>query len=232
MKRITLIVGHYGSGKTEFAMNLTMDLKKKYDKVAILDMDIANPYFRSRERQKYLEEHGVTIHHNAFGYDIAEDLPAISATLRAPLENKDFMTVVDVGGNDSGARVLNQFKKYFMDDDSEMLAVVNANRFETDTVEGCISHILQIHEETGIPVKGIINNTHMLRETTVDDIIKGYKICKQVGEQLEVPLVWNTCRVDLLDELETVKAKEGYDDLTIYPIQLYMRPTWLDQKID
>lgn len=231
MKRITIIVGHYGSGKTEFAINLTLDLKKEYEKVAILDMDIANPYFRTRERQKFLEDRGVAVHHNAFGFDIAEDLPAISATLRAPLENKDFMTVVDVGGNDSGAMILNQFKKYFMDDDSEMLCVVNGNRFETDTVEGCLSHILRIHAETGIPIKGLINNTHMLRETTVDDIIKGYKLCKQVSEQLDVPLVWNTCRVDLLDELEAVKAKKGYDDLNIYPIQLYMRPTWLDEPV-
>ena len=74
-------------------------------------MDIANPYFRSRERQSFLENIGVDIHHNAYGYDISEDLPAISAALRAPLENEEYMTVVDVGGDDSGARVLNQFKK-------------------------------------------------------------------------------------------------------------------------
>ena len=141
MKRITLIVGHFGSGKTEFSMNLVMDLRKKYDKVAILDMDIANPYFRSRERQTVLEREGIAIHYNSFGYDITEDLPAISATLRAPLENKDYITVVDVGGNDSGARVLNQFKKYFEGDDCEMLCVLNGNRPETETTEGMIEHL-------------------------------------------------------------------------------------------
>lgn len=231
MKRITLIVGHYGSGKTEFSVNLAIDLKKKYEKVAILDMDIANPYFRSRERQALLEGLGITMHHNAFGYDIAEDLPAVSAGVRAPLENKDFMTVVDVGGNDSGARVLNQFKKYFMNDDSEMLCVVNANRFETDDLEGALRHIAEIEDETGLSVNGIINNTHLLRQTTVDEILKGYKLCKQICERLEIPLVWNTCHVDLVEELEAVKAKEGYDDLIIYPIELYMRPTWLDKEI-
>jgi hypothetical protein len=230
MKRITLIVGHYGSGKTEFSVNLTVDLKKKYDKVAILDMDIANPYFRSRERQALLEDLGIAVHHNSFGYDISEDLPAISACLRAPLENKEYMTVVDVGGDDSGARVLNQFRKYFLTGESEMLCVLNANRPETDNLQGCFEHIARIQAETGIRIDGIINNTHLLRETTVDDILKGYRLCKQVSEQLEIPIVWNTCHVDLVDELEAAKAKEGLDDLNIYPITLYMRPTWLDRK--
>ncbi len=96
MKRITLIVGHYGSGKTEFSVNLVLDLKKKLDKVAILDMDIANPYFRSRERQAMLVEKGVTVHFNSFGYDITEVLPALTAFMKAPLDNKEFTVVADV----------------------------------------------------------------------------------------------------------------------------------------
>ncbi|NLU23518.1 MAG: hypothetical protein GXW99_02120 [Clostridiales bacterium] len=145
MKRITLIVGHYGSGKTEFSVNEVIRLKKKYDKVAILDMDIANPYFRSRERQEFMEDQGITVHHNSFGYDITEDLPALSACMKAPLENKEFVVVADVGGDNAGARVLNQFKKYFVDEnDCEMLIVVNANRPETDSLEGALYHIRTI----------------------------------------------------------------------------------------
>ena len=109
MKRITLIVGHYGSGKTEFSVNHVINLKKQFDKVAILDMDIANPYFRSRERQEFLEDMDIAVHFNSFGYDITEDLPAISACMKAPLENKDYMVVADVGGDNAGARGLNQF---------------------------------------------------------------------------------------------------------------------------
>ena len=149
MKRITLIVGHYGSGKTEFSVNHVINLKKQYDKVAILDMDIANPYFRSRERQEFLEDMGIAIHFNSFGYDITEDLPAISACMKAPLENKDYMVVADVGGDNAGARVLNQFKKYFVDEsDCEMLIVVNANRPETANLEGALYHIRTIEAET------------------------------------------------------------------------------------
>ena len=114
MKRITLVTGHYGSGKTEVSVNLAVDLKKEYEKVAILDLDIMNPYFRSRERQKMMEDLGIMVQFNSFGYDITEDLPALSAALKTPLENKEYMAVVDVGGDSDGAKVLNQFRKYFI----------------------------------------------------------------------------------------------------------------------
>ena len=230
MKRITAIAGHYGSGKTEFSVNLALDLKKEKDKVAILDMDIANPYFRSRERQKMMEAEGINVIFNTYGFDITEDLPAITAALRGPLENEEFTAVVDVGGNDSGARVLKQFEKYFRRDDCELLCVLNANRPETDTVEGMLEHLHSIEIETGLKFHGIINNTHLLRETTANDIIKGYSLCRQVSDKLGIPIVWNTCREDLLDDLKQLIADENIEGLeNIYPIKLYMRPSWLDR---
>ena len=233
MKRITLIVGHYGSGKTEFAVNLVLDLKKKFDKVAILDMDIANPYFRSRERQAMLVEKGITIQFNSFGYDITEDLPALTACMKTPLENKEYTVVADVGGDDSGARVLNQFSKYFVDEsDCEMLMVVNANRPETTDLEGALYHINAITAETGLRVQGLINNTHLLRETTTDEIIKGYRLCERIKEKTGIPVAYNTCHVSLLKELEERKRLDpSLEGLNIYPISLYMRPSWLDRKI-
>lgn len=222
MKRITVIAGHFGSGKTEFSVNLAMQLKSEYDKVALLDLDIANPYFRSRERQHMLEEAGIQVHYNTFGYDITEDLPAISAVLRAPLEDPDCITVVDVGGNDSGSRVLKQFGKYFESGESDFFCVLNGNRPETDTVEGMIEHICSIENETGMKVDGLINNTHLLMETTADDVVDGYELCGKVSQQTGIPLVWNVC----WKEHEDAARNAGIDNL--YPIQLYMRPSWLD----
>lgn len=222
MKRITVISGHFGSGKTEFSVNLAMDLKKKYEKVALLDLDIANPYFRSRERQQMLEEAGVQVYYNTFGYDITEDLPAISAVLRAPLEDEECITVVDAGGNDSGARILKQFSKYFTEDESQLLCVVNANRPETDSAEGMISHIRSIEGETGLRVTGLINNTHMLAETAPQDILEGYELCQTVSEETEIPLIWNVCWKEHFDELKSLGIAN------LYQINLYMRPVWLD----
>ncbi len=229
MKRIIIITGHYGSGKTEFAVNMAINLRKEHEKVALLDMDIANPYFRSRERQKYMENLGIVVHHNSYGYDITEDMPAISPALKAPLENKEYLAVVDVGGDDSGARVLNQFKKYFITGDSTMLCVINGNRPETDHLDGALEHIKKIQNETGIKIEGIINNTHLIRETTVGEIIKGYKLCSEISERMGIPIIFNTCIEELLDELKQRLKKEDLNDFAVYPIKLYMRPTWLDR---
>ena len=211
MKRITLVTGHYGSGKTEVSVNLAVDLKKEYEKVAILDLDIMNPYFRSRERQKMMEDLGIMVQFNSFGYDITEDLPALSA----------------VGGDSDGAKVLNQFRKYFIQGDSELLVVINTNRPESDDLEGCLFHISTIQAETGLKVEGLINNTHMLSETTPKDIIDGYKMCKKIEELTGIPHRFSICREDLLEDLKAANAEEGIDDMEIYPIKLYMRPSWL-----
>lgn len=250
--RTHAIFGHYGSGKTEFAVNYALDLKKYYENVAILDMDIANPYFRSRERQALMIENGIDIHFNTYGYDISEDLPAITATVRAPLENVKYQTVVDVGGNDSGARIINQFRKYFVNEDTRLLAVLNFNRPDTETIDKSIEQIKSIETEIGIRMTGIINNTHMLRETTTDDIIEGFLNSLEVSEILGIPVVYNTCEKHLLNELikdaqdreidcKVLDIQAGIDNgieasnenslkktMFIYPITLQMRPTWLD----
>ena len=224
MKRIRIITGHYGSGKSELSVNMVIQLKKVYNKVAIVDLDIANPYFRSRERQDEMERQGINVYHNSFGYDITQDLPALSAAIREPLENKEFMTVIDAGGDDSGARVLNQFRKYFLDDeDSEMLFVLNANRPETSTLEGCLEHLDRIQVETGLQIKGIINNTHLLSETSAEDIKKGYNLAKEVSEVLDIPVIASYCNRKILDNI----SEEDLDGIEVTPIDLFLRPSWL-----
>ncbi|MDD6919624.1 MAG: P-loop NTPase [Eubacteriales bacterium] len=223
MKRIRIIAGHYGSGKSELSVNLAMALKDEYDKVALVDLDIANPYFRSRERQKTMEEKGIKVYHNAFGFDITQDLPAISAAIKAPLENKDYKVIIDLGGDDSGARVLNQFTEYLHGDDSEMIFVININRVDTSTVEGCLYHINAIQAETGLKVKGIINNSNMLSETTAEDIKKGYALCNEVAKIIDVPVIATYCDRNILNKISV----EELDGIEVTPIDLFLRPSWL-----
>ena len=140
MRRMIVIAGHYGSGKTELAVSLALELarqeKRDYPRLAVVDLDVANPYFRSRERTALLEEHGVRVYGDVYhSTGAAAELPALTAALRAPLEDAGCQTIVDLGGNDAGARVLRQFGKYFEGDDHELWAVVNFRRYETLTVE-------------------------------------------------------------------------------------------------
>jgi len=229
--RIIIITGHYGSGKTEFAVSLAMLLATgechlevpRKQKTAIVDLDIVNPYFRSRERRDMLEEAGVAVYGSAFDKEVTAELPALGASVRAPLEDKNYRVIVDAGGNDTGALVLNQYGKYFTDDETTVLAVVNANRPDTSSVDGALGHIAAIEAITGLTVSGIVNNCHLLRETTAETIIRGHSfcvdVCKATGKQL-----WCDCYpAGLVDP----KDLSGLSD-NLMPLGLYMRPTWLD----
>lgn len=224
MKRITAIVGHYGSGKTEVAVNLAVKEAKKGMSIALVDLDIANPYFRSRERQSLLEKLGISVYFNSFGFDIGEDLPAIAAVIRKPLEDKNCRVIIDAGGNGSGARILKQFDKYFSWEETEILCIINANRPETDTTEKCLYFLEDIEKEMGRKIDAIVNNTHMLRETEVGDIEKGIRLCMEVAERKNIPFLFSTLQNGL--NLGIIGDKEKLMEL-----DLFMRPSWLDALV-
>ncbi|MDD2215655.1 MAG: hypothetical protein PHE41_03680, partial [Eubacteriales bacterium] len=112
--------------------------------------------------------------------------------------------------------------------DAEMLCVINANRPDTETVNVAYYHIRRIEDETGLRVNGLVNNTHMLMETWIEDIMKGYWLCSCLSQKLQIPLVFNCCMEEVLTRFKEKKTKLP-DDLILYPIKLYMRPSWLDR---
>ena len=171
-----------------------------------------------------LEEVGVSIFGSAFDEECTAELPALSANLRAPLENNSCRVIIDTGGNDAGALVLNQFTKYFLDDETTVLAIVNANRPETSNVETAIEHISAIEDITKLKVTHIVNNTHLLRETTISDILSGYEVCKEICDITGKQFLCDCYPVSIInpDELSSFSKN-------IMPLGLYMRPTWLDK---
>ena len=227
-RRILVVTGHYGSGKTEFCVSLAMRLSAlgygPYERLALIDLDIANPYFRSRERRALLEGAGVSVYGNAYDHEITAELPALGADIRAPLEDEGCRVIVDVGGNDSGAVVLNQFSKYLSEDVATKLIVVNANRPETRDVEGALSHLEAIEGKTGLKMDGVINNCHLLRETDAACVAKGHALCEAVCARTGL-ILWCDCFPEGIVSGETIAGR--YEHLM--PLGLYMRPTWLDR---
>jgi len=238
--RIIIITGHYGSGKTEFAVSLAMKLaagktensainktfgpaSEKYSKLALVDLDIVNPYFRSRERRETLEAAGIGVYGSSFDTEVTAELPALGATIRAPLEDRNCRVIVDAGGNDTGAMILNQFTKYFSGDETTVLAVVNANRPDTGTLEGALEHITAIEKITGLTVSGIVNNCHLLRETTAETVRKGHTLCTEVCKASSKRLICN-CYPEALVAPDDLTGLTG----ALMPVGLYMRPSWLD----
>lgn len=227
MNRITFVLGHYGSGKTEFALNLAIKAKEEGLDVVLCDLDIANPYFRSREHQKELEDIGIRVYSNSFGYDISEDLPAITASIKVPLENKKYTGILDVGGDDLGSRILNQYRSYLKNDDTDLLCVINGNRPETDTVEGAIRQIRSIEEEIRIPITGLVSNTHMANFTTIDDLINGVELCNEIALETGIPLIYIMTVKKFSHKMNEITKAKNLNSI-VFPVELFSRPSWLN----
>lgn len=220
-KRIRIITGHYGSGKSEFSMNYVTKLKDLVDtKVAISDLDVVNVYFRTREKRDFLQSKGILPIDSSIQATTL-DLPAVSAQVTGPISDKSYNYVVDVGGDDVGARVLGRFSHLIEKGDYDMFCVVNANREKTQTAQEVIEHIRSIEKTSNLKVTGLINNTHLVRETTIDDIIKGQAVVKEVSKLTNIPIRYVTCLESLIPQLPNNIEGE------VFPINLYMREIWM-----
>lgn len=219
-KRLRFIIGHYGSGKTEFSINYAIKLAQKGKKVALADLDVVNLYFRSREKTEVLEKLGVKVIGSSVKAS-AVDIPAISAEIVTPMQDKSYEAVIDVGGDPDGARVLGRYKEYLIDGNYDMFFVLNANRPETQTVYKAMEYLKKIEDTARAKVTGIINNTHMLKSTTVLDVLKGQELAEEISENFDIPIKY-------ISAMENV-AKKLPKDLQgeIFPIILYMREDWM-----
>lgn len=220
-KRIRIIVGHYGSGKSEFSMNYVTKLRDIVEnKVAISDLDIVNVYFRTREKRDFLLSKGIIPIDSSIQAS-SLDLPAISAQVTAPLTDKSYEYIIDAGGDDVGSRVLGRFSHLIEEYDYEMFCVVNANREKTQNSVDVIKHIKSIEKASNLKVTGLINNTHLVRETSIEDILKGQKLVEEVSDITNIPIKYVTCLKSLIPQLPTDLKGD------IFPMDLYMRECWM-----
>ena len=220
------VTGHFGSGKTEFAVSLAFALAGQHsgEALALCDLDIENPYFRSRERQDALRAAGVAVYSDPSDGRNGSELQTISAAIRAPLEDERCRVILDCGGDGSGAMILRQFAKYFSPGDHRLLCVVNPNRPGTDTPEKAAAHIQSITEASGLPVTGLISNAHFIWQTTAETVREGWDFTKVVVALTGIPALGACCMRPLCPEL----AGCGFP---VFPIGMYMRDSYLDKSV-
>lgn len=212
-KRITIITGHYGSGKSEFAINFA--ILKKFQ--TLVDLDIINPYFRSRELTPLLASQGIEVISSPLGSAPGSDLPYIDAASFRPFLTNE-KALYDLGGNASGALLMQQFTD-IITEDLDFLLCVNVYREETKDSAGIIKMINSIEGASGLKLTGIINNSHLLRETKVEDILYGQRIIDEVVKEVNIPL----CYTGVWEKVILNKPLKG----EIIPLALYLRPSWL-----
>lgn len=216
--RLSIVTGHYGTGKTEFAVNLALAMAAAGDSVMMADLDIVNPYFRSRERRGMLEEAGVRLISSSQACSDA-DVPSLPAELLAILENRDVKGILDIGGDPVGARVLARFRPKIVQEDYQLLYVLNANRPEVRTVESAITYLRGIEATTGLTCTGIVNNTHLCGETTADQIRKGADLAKAVSRETNIPVLCHVAVEALAPNLSDLSEP-------VFPITIKMKKPW------
>ena len=200
-KRINIFTGNFGSGKTEVAVNFAMKLSEIVNKTAIVDFDIVNPYFRTMDAKKDLEENGVRVIAPIYA-NTNVDVPAISPEVNTLFENKSYTAVFDVGGDDLGAKVVARYKEDFIKEDYVHFFVVNIKRPMTSTVEKIKLMIQSIENSAGIKITHLINNTNLMDMTTLSDILEGESIIREVAEDLKVEVAFTSGFKEFLSQAE------------------------------
>jgi len=219
-KRINIFVGSFGSGKTEIAINYSIYCRKSRDKVAIVDLDIVNPYFRTRERRNALNLKGVKVIAPEGKLTYA-DVPLISPEIKGLIQNPDYCLILDVGGDDTGTVVLSNFNYFLKDLDYEMLLVVNSYRPFTQSVPQIKQMAQEIENRSRLKIHGIISNPNLSRQTNEETIKKGHILIKQAALKLNLPV-----RFICVDKRFSKKIKSESFEEPIFYIKRFMHLPW------
>lgn len=200
MKRMNIVTGHYGSGKTEFAINLAISAKKCYNKTIIADLDIVNPYFRTNDAKKILEAQGVDLIASDYASSNV-DIPSLPAAVSSVFDVPDRFVVLDVGGDDDGAAVLGRYSPKIEKEDYEMFLVINAKRPLTATAEDILELKEQIEFSSRLKVTGLVNNSNLGYDASVSDLLEGQEVVEEVSKKTGLPILYIAGRKDILEQL-------------------------------
>lgn len=224
MPRVTIVCGAYGAGKSECSIALARTLPPP---VTLIDLDVVNPYFRSREARALLESEGITVIGNSLGIDSGIDLPAVSGAVAPALRDSQRSVVIDLGGDAAGARVIRQFSPDLPKNSTALLYVVNRYRPDNGTVVQTIRSLREIEAEIGMLCTGLISNSHMLNETGCDHINAGRHLCREVSAETLIPLV---ITAGLKEHLHSCSGAAGSPAESYLYLSGVLREEWMNTR--
>lgn len=217
MKRITIVTGHYGSGKTNLSVNLAVNAAAEGRSVVIADLDLVNPYFRSADFSSLFAEKNIRLVAPDFA-NTNLDVPSIQFDIEQLAKNEE-MLIIDVGGDDAGAFALGRFAEALSGygDELEMLYVINQRRCLTEAPEQAAELMYEIEKASRLKVTAIVNNTNLGCETTAEIVADSEEFASAVSELTGVPIAFTTCAEELCDELDIEE---------LYPVKVYVKLPW------
>lgn len=201
-KRLTLLCGHYGSGKTNVALNMAFDIKNRGEAVAIADLDIVNPYFRTKDSAQELKDMGIELVCSEYaGTNV--DIPAMPQEMYSLTDDKTRKAVIDVGGDDRGALALGRLSPAIIEENNyECLLVINKFRPLTPDAESTVEVMKEIETAGKLKFTGLVNNSNLGEETTAEDVLGSLNYAKEVSEITGLPVVCTSVKETLYDELK------------------------------
>lgn len=217
-ERLILFTGHFGSGKTELAVNTALNVAEQGRNTILVDIDIVNPFFRSSEVKEILEGRGIRVLAPAFA-GTTSDVPALPADIYGVFSDSA-QVIFDVGGDETGARALGRFTPYFAKEPYRMFYCINARRPLSADARDILEMLALIQAKSRLSVTDLINNTNLSYETEVQDVMDGQRITEEVSQTLGLPIAY----VSGLPEL--AKALPEALQRKFYPIQRFMKSKW------
>ena len=201
-KRITLMCGHYGSGNTNVALNLAYRLKTNSNSVAIADLDIVNPYFRTKDSSDILKAKDIRLICSDYANSNV-DIPALPQDMYVITEDKSLQVIIDVGGDDRGALALGRLKNSILAENNyQMLMVINCYRPLTTTAEDTLTVMNEIETACGIKFTGLVNNSNLGTATTASDVLASLDYADKVSKLSGLDIIFTTFNESLYDQLK------------------------------
>lgn len=212
-KRLTLFAGHYGSGKTNIAVNYAIHLKDMGYPVVIADLDIVNPYFRTKDSETELKEKGIELLCSPYaGSNL--DIPSLPQEMYRAVQDKNTYAVMDIGGDDVGAVALGRFAPFIKEEDNfEMIFVVNFFRPLTRTADEALEIMREVEAASHLKFTAIANNSNLGEDTTAEDILSTVSETEKLSEMSSLPVIMTSVKKELVIALE-----EKIDNL--FPLSL------------
>lgn len=220
VKRITVITGHFGSGKTEFALNYALALKELGLDVIIIDFDIVNPYFRTKDAEQFLLNQKIDVISPEFA-NLNIENPYLPPEIMRAFDDKSKYIIFDVGGDEDGATPLGVYNEHFLKEDYNMFFVLNERRLLTQSVEDALQIYNEIKYVSRLNFTGIVNNTHLMQYTNKEIVLEGQKLAEKFSVKTNIPVKFIAGTPNILVEISE------YSDINAdncFPLKLFVGP--------
>ncbi|MBR2780788.1 MAG: hypothetical protein IKD81_05175 [Eubacteriaceae bacterium] len=215
MKRVTVFSGHYGSGKTNIAINYARMIKASGRDVVIADLDIVNPYFRTKDSEEILAREGIGMISLPFaGSNV--DLPSIPSEAYSLVQDRSRHAVIDLGGDDRGALAMGRFSPYILqENDYDMFFVVNFYRPLTRDAGAALQVIREIESATTLRFTGIVNNSNLAEETDTETVLSAMDAARELSGMSGLPVSFTCVKKGLekdldIEDLFVLELQEKY----------------------